>query len=247
MKRFTETLKWEDVWFRKLKPETKLLWQWLLDKCDNAGVIEIDLELASFQIGYQYPMDTLLEFGDRLVFLECGKHFIPKFISFQYGKISTECKAHNPIFQSLEKHNLKGYPKGIHTLLDRVQDKEKEKDKEKVQDKGEVPGEDFCGLPDCLNTETFRSAWTEYVAYRRESKISKLKPKSVVSQWGEMAGWGESVAIAAIAETIRQGWQGIFEPKAGSKSQTATARKERQSQGEYAMRPEDMPKITVFK
>ena len=106
MKRFTETQKWEDPWFRKLRPEMKLLWQWLCDRCDNAGVIEPDVELASFQIGYQYPMDTLLEFGGRIVNLPCGKWFIPKFIEFQYGKLSEECKAHKPIYLSLQKHGI---------------------------------------------------------------------------------------------------------------------------------------------
>ena len=134
MKRFTETQKWEDPWFRKLKPEMKLLWQWLLDRCDNAGVIEPDIELASFQIGYQYPMDTLSEFSERVIQLDCGKHFIPKFIQFQYGQLSKDCKAHKPIFMSLQKHSLNesmiGYPKGINTL----QEKEKETDQEKEKD-----------------------------------------------------------------------------------------------------------------
>jgi len=113
MKRFTETQKWEDPWFRKLTPEMKLLWQWICDKCDNAGIIDADLELASFQIGYQYPSDTLLKFGERLTVLDCGKTFIPSFIPFQCGKLSSDCAAHKPIFQSLEKH-------GPDRVLDRV-------------------------------------------------------------------------------------------------------------------------------
>lgn len=135
MKRFTETQKWEDPWFRRLAPEMKLLWQWILDRCDNAGVINPDLDLASFQIGYQYPMDTLSVFGDRVVELESGKFFIPKFIEFQYGKLSKDCKAHKPIFLSLQKHDLIGYPKGINTL----QEKEKETDQEKEKEKEEEP------------------------------------------------------------------------------------------------------------
>jgi hypothetical protein len=127
MKRFTETQKWEDPWFRRLTPEMKLLWQWVLDRCDNAGVIDPDIELASFQIGYQYPMDTLSAFGERIEKLPCGKWFIPKFISFQYGQLSKDCKAHKPIYMSLQKHSLIGYPKGINTL----QEKEKETDQEK--------------------------------------------------------------------------------------------------------------------
>jgi hypothetical protein len=137
MKRFTETQKWDDPWFRRLSPEMKLLWQWLCDRCDNAGVIEPDIELASFQIGYQYPMDTLLKFDGRLVQISGGKWFIPKFIEFQYGQLSKDCKAHNPVFVSLQKHSinfdLKGYPKGIHTLQEKETDQDKEKDQEKEQ------------------------------------------------------------------------------------------------------------------
>ena len=130
MKRFTETQKWEDPWFRRLAPELKLLWHWLLDKCDGAGIIEPDIELASFQIGFEYPADILSKFDGRVTKLECGKYFIPKFISYQYGNLSRDCKAHNPIFSSLEKHGLKGYPYPIHTL----QEKEKEKEKETETD-----------------------------------------------------------------------------------------------------------------
>jgi hypothetical protein len=130
MKRFTETQKWEDPWFRKLRPEMKLLWLWILDRCDSAGVIDPDLELASFQIGFQYPMDTLSEFDGRVVGIVGGKFFIPKFIEFQYGRLSEDCRAHGPAFQSLKKHGLEGYPKGIHTLQVKVKVKDEVKDTE---------------------------------------------------------------------------------------------------------------------
>ena len=145
MKRFTETAKWDDPWFLELPMEHKLLWQWLCDRCDNAGIIEPSLKLASFQIGFQYPMDTLSVFGKRLVEIEGGKWFIPKFIPFQYGALSKDCKAHNPVFASLAKNgidpeslNLKGYPKGIHTLQEKEKEKVKEKDRAREKVKGTV-------------------------------------------------------------------------------------------------------------
>ncbi len=106
MKRFTETLKWSDPWFRKLSPQAKLFWQWILDNCDHAGVIEPDFELASFQIGYAMGMDTLLEIGDRIEKLDSKKFIIIKFIKFQYGELSEHCKGHNPVFASLQKHGI---------------------------------------------------------------------------------------------------------------------------------------------
>lgn len=141
MKRFTETGKWEDVWYRKLSPSAKLLWGWITDKCDAAGIIEIDFELATFQIGMTINEGTLEELASRIEHLQCGKVFITGFVSFQVGIPSRECKAHNPIFMSLQKHQvervLEGYSKGIHT----PQEKETDKDKEKEMDGKGVEGE----------------------------------------------------------------------------------------------------------
>jgi uncharacterized phage protein (TIGR02220 family) len=117
MKRFTETTKWADVWFRKLSPSAKLFWQWLCDNCDAAGVIEPDFDLATFQIGLPMGIDTLSELGDRVSKLPCGKFHVVKFVNFQWGdRLSHDCKAHNAVFQSLERHSISlesiGYPKG---------------------------------------------------------------------------------------------------------------------------------------
>lgn len=43
-KRFTETEKWRDPWFRKLSPLQKCLFAYLCDNCNNAGFIEIDID-----------------------------------------------------------------------------------------------------------------------------------------------------------------------------------------------------------
>ena len=106
MKRFTETGKWDDVWFRKLTPATKLLWYWMLDKCDHAGVIEPDFDLASFQTGSPIGIDNLSEIGERVRKISDTKWVIVKFVLFQYGKLSKDCKPHAPVFAALERHGL---------------------------------------------------------------------------------------------------------------------------------------------
>ena len=136
MKRFTETTKWGDPWFRKLPMESKLFWQWMLDHCDHAGVIDPDVELAAFQIGYRKGKANLLEsLGDRITKLPNGKIWIVKFMDFQFSKLSDKCPAHRPVYQSIEKNGLdtlpKGYPKGIPTLKDKDKDKGKDKGKDK--------------------------------------------------------------------------------------------------------------------
>jgi len=56
MKRFTETEKWRDPWFRKLSAGAKLAFLYIIDNCDNAGVWTADKELADFSIGMEIPL-----------------------------------------------------------------------------------------------------------------------------------------------------------------------------------------------
>ena len=51
IKRFTETNKWEDSWFSELSPNEKLLWLYIVDKCDNAGFFEFNLKFCTFFTG----------------------------------------------------------------------------------------------------------------------------------------------------------------------------------------------------
>ena len=69
-------------------------------------------------------------------------------------------------------------------------------------------------LPAELETETFRAAWADWLAYRRECKISPYKPRALAAQMAMMAEWGHDVAIESIRQSIRQQWRGLFEPKA---------------------------------
>jgi hypothetical protein len=75
---------------------------------------------------------------------------------------------------------------------------------------------EWVSLPPVLATGDFKAAWNLWLQYRRESKFKTLKPTSIATQWRTLAGWGHAVAIAQINESIRQGWQGIFPPKAGA-------------------------------
>jgi hypothetical protein len=140
-KRFTETTKWQDSWFRKLKAEYKLFWFYILDNCDNAGLWEYDLEVASFFVGKSLnELDVKTVFSERIIEIE-GKWFIPKFIEFQYGELNENSIPHKSVINKLKKYNLIDnnmnllipLAKGLQTLKDK--DKEQDKDKDKVKEK----------------------------------------------------------------------------------------------------------------
>lgn len=151
MKRFTETTKWRDPWFRRLSPTAKLLWLYLTDNCSCIGLIDLDLDAAKFDIGQPINEKHLTELSDRVQALSNGKYFIPKFIPFQYGELSTACPAHKPILKAIEQHqitpSLKGYQypnaRVSNTLQEKDKEKETDKDQEKDKDREGMQGEGF--------------------------------------------------------------------------------------------------------
>lgn len=91
-RRMTDTAKWDDEWFMNLSPNTKLLWYYLLDSCDHAGVWKVNHRLAEFKIGCGISWDeSLAELGDRIQVLDnSDRWFIRKFVEFQYGATPNE-------------------------------------------------------------------------------------------------------------------------------------------------------------
>ena len=47
----------EKKWFRELPIRLKIVWFYLLNKCNHAGILDdLDLDLLSFQIGEEYTL-----------------------------------------------------------------------------------------------------------------------------------------------------------------------------------------------
>jgi len=150
-KRFTETTKWEDGWFRKLPPRAKLFWFFILDRCDIAGFWEIDWELASFYIGEKVDESILQDFDGRIEKVNSNKLWVVKFIEFQYGTLNKKMNMHKKIIELLEKYNLlervmevlrkgkvrvkEGLVKGKVRVNEPLQEKDKEKDKDIYKEK----------------------------------------------------------------------------------------------------------------
>lgn len=136
-KRLTASEKWEDPWFVALKERDKLFWLYMLDKCNHAGIWQVNLPLARFYFGPDYvpPMQELI---GRIVILSESKWFIPKFIDFQYGQLNPQNRVHLSILGILKKEGVcKGLPRALHGAKDK--DKDKDKDNRGGMGGGDLP------------------------------------------------------------------------------------------------------------
>ena len=104
---------------------------------------------------------------------------------------------------------------GVCTKLHTYNKEDNKGDKDTVQQQGWI-----VRLP--FGSEAFIASWKSWVAYRKEMK-KKLTDSSVTAQCREFALWGEQKSIESIEQSIKQGWQGLFEPnrKFGAKTSKA--------------------------
>ena len=144
-KRFTDTEKWEDEWFTDLSNDYKVIWFYLLDTCDNAGIWKKNIKKLNYLCNTDISTDDLLKvFGKRITILADEKWFINKFCVVQYGHDFLQSK-NKAVLSAIKKLLIEGvqidniYP--MNTLSIGYQyptDTPKEQEQDKVKHKDNV-------------------------------------------------------------------------------------------------------------
>ena len=130
-KRFVETDLWKKKWYRTMPPRMKLFYFYLLTNCDHAGMYDVDLELAEFQIGMEVKQKDIDEhLKDHIEVVKEDKWLIKKFVDFQYGVLNPKVKAHASVIKILTKYNC--LERVSNTYIS-VKDKDKDINKIKVK------------------------------------------------------------------------------------------------------------------
>jgi hypothetical protein len=107
-KRFTDTDKWKKGFIRNLPAKFKLLWLYILDDCNHAGIWDTDFEVASIRIGSKISeKEACKVFAEQIKIFDNGnKWFIPKFIDFQYGTLNENSRPHQAVIKLLDKYDV---------------------------------------------------------------------------------------------------------------------------------------------
>lgn len=190
-KRFTDTNKYKKPFIRGLQGAYKLLWDFLYHDCDNAGIWIVDFDIAQLYLGNDMPVnkDDAIKFfnsdEERIIILENGKKwFIPSFIHFQYGELSSNNRAHTGVISTLKKYNIiddtlnfiKPHISPLQGDKDKDMDKDMDKDKEKEDKKINFSFEQFWELYDKKVGEKSKieSKWNKLKDEERELSMKHI-------------------------------------------------------------------------
>lgn len=103
MKRFTATEKWDDAWFRGLPAAHKLVFLYIIDRCDNAGFWEVDAEALRWHTRLESDeIEGALKGLTRGLLGASGWIWVKNFIRHQQrAELSEANPAHRQIFSLL--------------------------------------------------------------------------------------------------------------------------------------------------
>jgi hypothetical protein len=216
-KRFTDTEKWKKPFIRGLQGPYKLLWLYICDDCDHAGIWQVDLDVAQIRIGEKINLkDAIESFEDKIIIFDKGnKWFIPSFIEFQYPSgLNPENRSHNSVIILLDKYNLRKINKPLISPLEGRKDMDmvmvmvKDKVKDKVKE---------AKIKFLWESEDAIKMWDEWKEYKFQH--FKFKYKTIQSEQAafdnlvELSDKNIIIAKEIVKQSMANGWKGFFSVK----------------------------------
>ena len=192
-KRFMDNTIFDKSWYRKLPVRLKIVWFYLINKCNHAGIWECDVDLLSFQIGDEYTLEEILEaFGDNLKEIGDNKIYITKFIEFQYGlPLNRKVKVHQSVLKLLDKSGIE-----LANPLLSVKDKDKDKSKDinvRLKEFADrVEKEVFDMHLDPQMVKDFIEYWTEY--NDNGGRVLRFEQQSIFNIRKRMTTWKKNAS-----------------------------------------------------
>lgn len=234
-KRFTDTDKWKKPFIRSLKAPYKLLWLYILDECDHAGIWQVDFDVARIKIGEKVnEVDAAKCLSSKIIKFAGGeKWFIPDFIEFQYGPLNPENRAHKSVLNILDKYNLSLENKPLISPLRGAKDKDMDKEQDTDMEPDQEPPRAEFDRSEAARkiketaeqlilvlpwpTDKFKEAWDEWLEYKKREhrftyKTIKSEQATLNKLYEDVKG-SEAEAIATIKRGIAATWEGLFPDK----------------------------------
>ena len=224
-KRLIDTAIFRKDFIRGLDAPCKLLFMYLINECDHAGLWDVEFEVMEIRFGLKFKESPFVQFGNKVVAVDGGKKwFIPSFVEFQYGDLKDNNRVHVSVINLLAKHNLLDENNQIKPLTspsqgckDMDMDKDSIVSKEKkekrigtnVQIKKFNP---INHIPTNWNEDLFMAEWDDFMQMRKKKKWSCTEKvlKARLKQLSELSGYDWGIASAIMQKSSERGYAEFF-------------------------------------
>jgi hypothetical protein len=198
-----------------LSPEGEVFYRRLISVADDYGrfdgrTVVLRASLYPLQLDHVRNADL-----DRLI-AECVKASLVRLYTCQLGKPYLEIVKFGQRIQSKSKWPEPADYQPIPEST--VVNGESPPIRSRVRSRMRESNADADGaLPPTLDYPDFHSVWEEWLAHLR-AKRKPITPQAKKQQLRQLEKWGLAGAIEAINKSIRNNWQGLFEPERANSS-----------------------------
>lgn len=217
-KRFIDTGLFEDEWFSELDLGGKLLWVYILTRCDHAGLMKYNKKLIEFQTGIKGIETVMEQLGNRLIRLTEVLLFCPKFLTYQYpgfpnSKVASQRSAVDLLLKSGVLVEGEDFEEKINSYLTVTQHLHKSCDNDNGngyeygngKSRAKVFKPDFAAIP-----ESHRQSFEDWYNYKLErgDKYKAIGWNALVTQM--LREFPNGVLFgSAVLNSIANQWKGI--------------------------------------
>jgi len=230
-KRLIDTSIFRKDFIKSLEAPYKLLFIYLINECDHAGLWDVEIEIAEMRLGVKFKSNPLAVFRGKVIAVDDGKKwFIPSFVTFQYGNLNPDNRAHASVISLLEKFDLLDDEYRIRPIvspfegaMDKDIDKDKEMDKEQRGEKSKKPFVILSEIPKNWNHSQFLPEWADFMEMRRRKKWSCTEStlRRRVEQLVELSAGNLEIAIKIMQVSTERGYAEFFPLKNQPQQQSA--------------------------
>lgn len=192
------------------------VWSWVDDVTEDGtmdAVLE-DVDDEAGCVGFGRAMVNagwLTVENDTLVFPNFGDH---------NGKTAKR-RAMDAARKGLKRAMSANCPQIVRNDADKVRNTEQNNTvqdtaAQKKGDRSAPPDSfDWSDCPASLNTPAVHDALDEWFTYRRERKLAKWQARTIRTNLAKFELHGPAAFVAAVQESISNGWQGVFPERGG--------------------------------
>jgi hypothetical protein len=213
--RYSIVGRWEDVWYTELSPHSKLLFDYLCDKCDDSGFLEVHYQLIELQtkLNREEIKKSLIELKKQLITDKKQKLWVKGHLFWQRKLPLIEGNSDSDWIITKLKFNLPKFNDApeIKKILECVVKTEIKKKQKSDKNTKEITDFELT-----LVDENFRGCFERWLNHKKKRGETYKSSDSIESCYKKLLKYSDnnpSIAEEIINDSISNNYAGFFKQK----------------------------------